>query len=136
MKNVFENLGIISDNLLHLSPKETFEICKMGATIVDVREDFMIGYKKFAVPNVIYCPASNISETFNILFLNDYLIVADSVGIHSKEVAKFLVNKGFVNIANMAGGLVEWERDGLPLQVNLKEELSGQCACQLKAKKK
>ena len=36
----------------------------------------------------------------------------------------------------MAGGLVEWERDGLPLQVNLKEELSGQCACQLKAKKK
>ena len=71
-----------------------------------------------------------------ILFHNDYLIVADSVGIHSKEVAKFLVNKGFVNIANMAGGLVEWERDGLPLQVNLKEELSGQCACQLKAKKK
>ena len=136
MKNVFENLGIISDNLLHLSPKETFEICKMGATIVDVREDFMIGYKKFNVPLVLYFPLSELNTNFNKLPTDKYMILADAAGLRSKETVILLIKKGIKNIANLAGGIVEWERDGLPLQINSKEELSGQCPCQLTAKKK
>jgi len=41
-------------------------------------------------------------------------------------------NKGFENIANMAGGMVEWERDGLPLKIDKTERLSGSCACMLR----
>jgi hypothetical protein len=44
----------------------------------------------------------------------------------------FLINKGQSNIANLAGGIIEWDRDGLPLVINKREQLSGSCACQLK----
>ena len=32
----------------------------------------------------------------------------------------------------MAGGIVDWERDGLPVKTNIEERLSGSCMCQLK----
>lgn len=136
MNNLFENYDIFSGNMLHLSPKDTFDLCQKGAVIVDVREDFMIGYKKFEVPSVLYFPLSEINTNFNKLPTDKHLIFADAAGLRSKEAVILLNEKGFNNIANMAGGLVEWERDGLPLQVNSKEELSGQCPCQLTAKKK
>ena len=61
-----------------------------------------------------------------------YLIFADTVGLRSKEAVLFLKRKGFEKIANMAGGIVDWERDGLPLKSNIEERLSGSCMCQLK----
>ena len=57
---------------------------------------------------------------------------ADSAGINSKEVVFFLKRKGFESIANMAGGIIEWERDGIPVKINIKERLTGSCMCQLK----
>ncbi len=48
----------------------------------------------------------------------------------------FFKDKGFENIANMAGGLVEWERDGLPLKSDKSERLSGSCACMLRKREK
>jgi len=64
------------------------------------------------------------------------LIVADSVGIHSHEAMLLLQTKGFQNIANLAGGMVEWERDGLPIKVDNEYQLSGSCVCQLKPRNK
>jgi rhodanese-related sulfurtransferase len=106
MNNLFENYGIFSGDLLHLSPKETFELCQKGAVIVDVREDFMIGYKKFEVPSVLYFPLSEINTNFNKLPIDKYMIFADADGLRSKEAVILLIEKGLINIANMAGGLV------------------------------
>jgi len=136
MNNLFENYGILSGEMLHLSPKETFDLCKKGAVIVDVREDFMIGFKKFEVPLVLYFPLSEMNTNFNKLPTDKYMIFADAAGLRSKEAVILLNGKGFKNLANLAGGIVEWERDGLPLKVDLKEKLSGQCPCQLTAKRK
>ena len=61
-----------------------------------------------------------------------YLIFADTVGLGSKEAVVLLKVKGFNKVANMAGGIVDWERDGLPLKTNIEERLSGSCMCQLK----
>ncbi len=41
---------------------------------------------------------------------------------------------GYENVANMAGGIVDWERDGLPLTTDISNRLSGSCMCQLKAR--
>jgi 3-mercaptopyruvate sulfurtransferase SseA len=41
---------------------------------------------------------------------------------------------GYDNVANMAGGIVDWERDGLPLTTDINNRLSGSCMCQLKAR--
>jgi len=135
MKNLFTKYGFFSGNMLHLSPSETNAICHKGAILVDVREDYLSGFKKFDVPDIIYLPLSSLKQDFSILPRNKYLIFADSAGLRSKEAVAFLLSEGYEKIANMAGGLVEWERDGLPLLVNSKEQLSGQCMCQLKRKK-
>jgi len=48
----------------------------------------------------------------------------------------FFKDKGFKQIANMAGGIVDWEHDGLPLITDISQRLSGSCMCQLKPREK
>jgi 3-mercaptopyruvate sulfurtransferase SseA len=48
----------------------------------------------------------------------------------------FLQNEGYENAANLAGGFVEWGRDGLPVQTDKLTLLRGSCMCQLKRRKK
>jgi predicted sulfurtransferase len=64
--------------------------------------------------------------------LDKHLIFADTVGLRSKESVVLLKDRGFIKIYNMEGGIVDWERDGLPLKTNSGERLSGSCMCQLK----
>ena len=64
------------------------------------------------------------------------LIIADSVGLRSHEAMEFLLGQGFTNIANLAGGIVEWEHDGLPLKKDITEQLDGSCTCQLRPRHK
>ena len=64
-------------------------------------------------------------------------IIADASGIHSPEAVKMMIDKGFKgSLANLSGGLVDWEHSGLPVVVDYTEKLSGQCACQLRARGK
>ncbi|HAN18583.1 MAG: hypothetical protein A2X13_13860 [Bacteroidetes bacterium GWC2_33_15] len=136
MHDLFKNTGIISSGILHVSAHEAFELCKKGAVIVDVREEYMIGFKMFDVEEAIFCPKSILEKKYSELPKDKALIFADATGIHSKEAVLFLLEKGFENIANLAGGLVEWERDGVPIKIDYSERLSGSCACQLKKRDK
>ena len=136
MDNLFKDKGISSSGMLHVSAQEAFELCKEGAIIVDVREEFMVGFKMFDVEKTIFCPKSMLEEKYSELPKDRALIFADATGIHSKEAVLFLLEKGFENIANLAGGLVEWERDGVQIKIDYNERLSGSCACQLKRRDK
>lgn len=136
MNESFKNVGISSSGILHVSAHEAFELCKKGAIIVDVREEYMIGFKIFDVEEIIYCPKSKIEENYTEIPKDKALIFADATGIHSKEAVLFLKEKGYENIANLAGGLVEWERDGVSIKIDYNERLSGSCACQLKRRDK
>jgi len=64
------------------------------------------------------------------------LIVSDSAGLRSHEAMEFLIKLGYQNIANLAGGIVDWERDGLPLRIDKTEQLDGSCVCQLRPRHK
>ena len=136
MHDLFKNIGITSSGILHVSANEAFELCKKGAIIVDVREEFMVGFKLFDVEETIFCPKSILDEKYKELSVEKALIFADATGIHSKEAVLFLQEKGYKNMANLAGGLVEWERDGVPIKIDYNERLSGSCACQLRTRKK
>lgn len=137
MENLFQNLGIKSQNILNLSPRETYKLCiENNAILVDVREEDLVGMKMFDVPEIIYCPNSILPENFENLDHEKPLIFADAAGLKSKEAVIFLIEKGFKNIANMAGGLVEWDRDNLPLNTDKNNRLSGSCMCQLKFREK
>ena len=136
MNGFFKNKGIVSSGILHLSPRESYELCQIGAIIVDVREDYMGRFKMFDVEELIFCPRSILEETYLEIPKNKPLIFADAVGIKSKEAVLFLKEKGFRNIANMAGGLVEWERDGMPVKIDKSERLTGSCMCMLRKRDK
>jgi len=136
MNTLFENYGFISSGILNVNPREAFELCGKGAVIVDVREDYLNSFKIFDVSEIIYVPKSTLEKNYTLLPREKYMIIADSVGIRSREAFVFLKDKGYEKIANMAGGIVDWERDGLPLKTDDKQELTGSCLCQLKARGK
>jgi rhodanese-related sulfurtransferase len=133
----FFSHGFMSSGFLNLTPREAYiEATENNAILLDVREERLTGYKNFNVPKVIKIPNSIIANNFKNLPSNVPIIVADSVGLRSHQAMKFLISKGFPNLANLAGGIVDWERDGLPLRIDKTEQLDGSCVCQLKPRHK
>ncbi len=134
MKAFDNNTGFYAHGVLNLTPKESLELCKAGAIIVDVRESYMSNFKMFHVDNVLYLPYSELDKYYQDLPVDQPLIFADAVGLKSREGVLFMIDHGYDNVANMAGGIIDWERDGLPLTTDISSRLSGSCMCQLKAR--
>ena len=130
--NTWFDIGFVAHGVLNLSPGESFYLCEKGAVIVDVREEYMNSFKMFRVDRLIYLPYSELENLYNELPEDQPLIFADSVGLKSRESVLFMIAHGYENVANMAGGIVDWERDGLPVNTDITSRLSGSCICQLK----
>lgn len=137
MDELFFKTGFFIGDIRNLTPKQALVLCQQGAVIIDVREEVLSRFKMFGVPEVIYCPFSILEETYEHLPKDKPMIFADAAGLHSREAVILLKGKGLADrIANLAGGLVEWERDGLPLVIDKSEKLSGSCMCQLRPRNK
>ncbi|MFZ2961301.1 MAG: rhodanese-like domain-containing protein [Candidatus Ozemobacteraceae bacterium] len=135
MNEFFEKYGLHIGGIIHLTPKEACELARNGAIIVDVRDEMEMNGKKFIVPDVIYVPMKQLTQEFEKIPKDKPLILADSVGMKSKEAVLFLMKNGYTNIANLNGGIIDWEKDKLPTDINDDEVLAGQCACKLRPKK-
>ncbi len=122
---------LVGEHLQH-TPGEALERCLSGAVILDIRSELLCRYKSFDVPEVLYCPWQEIGDHAGKLPNDREIIVADSSGTHTREVIIALKKTGISNIAGLGGGMVEWERDGLPLILDNHARLSGSCMCQLK----
>ena len=118
-----------------LSPKEAFAHLKDCAILVDIRPEYETNYRVFDVPKVFYLPYELYRDGFDIIPKDVFLIVADSVGNRSTEVARYLQEQGYPQVAYMTGGVVAWDRDGLPLSKDKEYEMVGGCACRLHPKK-
>lgn len=128
------NTGFFAHGVINLTPRESYEFCKEGAIIVDVRESYLNHFKKFLVDKILYLPFSELENCYKDLPSDLLLIFADTVGLKSRESVLFMKEHGYENIANLAGGIVDWERDGLPMTTDIKSRLSGSCICQLRAR--
>lgn len=126
-----EKYGFVIDGLRHVSGKECLEILKEEGYILDVRPDFELA-KLIHVEHVLYYPYDEIKDHYQELPQDEWLILVDAVGLRSKEVAHFLKDIGFTRILHLAGGVVDWERDGLPVTLDKSRRLTGSCMCQLK----
>lgn len=129
-------MGFSVAHQLQYTPREAFEHCREGSVILDVRPQVLCLYKGFDVPQVLYCPYHDIVRYLDRLPADKELIVADSSGIQAREVIHLLMEHGFSHVAGLAGGMVEWERDGMPLILDAQARLSGSCMCQLKFRDK
>lgn len=131
-----KSIGFLSSDFWNYTPLEAFQKCKEGALLLDVRDPCFIAFKQFDVPDAVFCHHIRLHEFALHIPTNRIVIVADSVGLFSHEAMVILKDLGFENIVNLAGGLVEWERDGLPVLVNTNERLSGSCVCQLRPRER
>ncbi len=131
-KSYFASSGFSSAGFLNPTPAEAYAESQKNAVIVDVGEEELTEYKQFEAPQPIFLPNSRLPEKYSELPLDVPLIIVDSAGLRSKAAMIFLANKGFKNMANLAGGIMDWERDGFPVENNPSTQLSGQCPCMLK----
>lgn len=119
-----------------MSPSEAYDAAsRSGALIVDMRPEHEVSYRVFDVPGTICIPRGEIAERAGELPRGRLLIVADSVGLHSRAAAEVLSSAGLGPVASLTGGMVDWERDGLPVRKDPDFELRGQCGCKLRSKK-
>jgi rhodanese-related sulfurtransferase len=130
-----ENYGFVINGLRHVSGKECLDILKEEGYLLDVRPDFELT-KLLNIDHILYYPYDEIKDHYQDLPRDTWLILADAVGLRSKEIAIFLKEKGFTKILHLAGGVVEWERDGLPVTLDKSRRLSGSCMCQLRRREK
>lgn len=135
MENMFEGKGTVIGNIRHITPNEAYECCKKGAVIIDVREEFMSHVKTFKIDNLYVFPMSKFENEVHKLPKNTPLIFADATGVKSKHAADYAYLKGVENFANMAGGLLDWERDGLPTITYQKLKVMGSNKCEFIDKK-
>ena len=129
---IFPGKGLLIAGIVHLSGSEALQAARAGALLVDLRSPLETDYKKFAVPEVRYIPFEEIGERMTEIPRDRPVILADSVGLRSKDAVKYLMDQGFTNLANLNGGILDWEHDGLPLVIDLNKQLSGSCTCRLK----
>lgn len=127
---MFSNKGLVINSFVHLSPKEANECSKLGAIFIDVREEFMSHVKTFDVSHIMLFPLKKMSELINELPKDKYLIFVDATGVKSKPAMEFAAQHKYTKIANLAGGLLEWERDGYPTITYQKIKVSGRNKCE------
>jgi rhodanese-related sulfurtransferase len=136
MRDMFKNHGIQSRGILSVSPGEARGLVKEGAFLVDLRDTDYIDYKAFDVDHVVVLPMSVFEEQVKNLDPDGHYILADSSGIKSRIYVEKMQKLGYTHVASMSGGFVEWERDGMPVRVDVHERLTGACACQLRPRER
>lgn len=118
----------------NLSPAEARELCDLGAVIVDLRENYETNYRVFDAPKVIYLPWSAFMARYSELPRGEALILADASGIYDKAAARVLIDAGYLNVAKLSGGMIDWDSSGQPVRRDAEYELGGQCACKIKTR--
>jgi rhodanese-related sulfurtransferase len=111
-----QNQSFTLTGVNHISPMLAADaIANSNAAIVDVREPEELDIIKFDSTEVIHLPMSVIAERYSELPKDRPLVIACNNGIRSVKAVNLLNYQGFANTANLDGGIIEWNRDGLPL---------------------
>jgi rhodanese-related sulfurtransferase len=80
--------------------------------LADVREFFE--YKKSRIGDAVNMPSScNIDQAADTLSKNYSYFLYCTSGFRSKRVARRLLDKGFIHVYSLEGGLNEWKKQGL-----------------------
>ncbi len=130
--NYFGENGFNSRGVLNITPSKAYALCNYGAVIIDIRENYHSFLHAFDVPQLFYCPLSEISTHIDKIPVDRPVIIADAAGLKSIEAVILLNESGFTNVANLAGGLLEWNREALPVKTDKTRRMSGSCMCMLK----
>ena len=132
MENIFSECKLKISGLVYVLPSEVSELLRKGAFVVDLRTELETEIKAFGIENVIYLPYYELDNKWESLPLDKPLILADAVGLHSREAAEKLNSKGYHEIASLSGGIADWEKDGMPMKPGKYQPLNGPCPCMIR----
>ncbi len=103
-----------SNKKLEISLEETVKLQKEGALIVDVREQSE--WDQFHIPGAKLIPLGDLPSQLNTLPKDKQIVVVCRTSRRSAEGRNILLNAGFKNVSNMAGGMTEWKENGYPIE--------------------
>ncbi len=81
---------------------------KENFILLDVRTDRE--YFLSSIEGSLHMPMNTIPEGYTSLDKDKEIIVQCKSGVRSEKVCEFLLNNGFKNVKNLAGGIVEWAK--------------------------
>ena len=81
---------------------------KENFILLDVRTDRE--YFLSSIEGSLHMSMNTISEGYTSLDKDKEIIVQCKSGVRSEIVCEFLLNNGFKNVKNLAGGIVEWAK--------------------------
>lgn len=84
-----------------------------GAVIVDVREPGE--FAQVRVPGAALLPLSTFATRYAELPRDRPILVMCASGNRSQAATAHLIRNGWTDVVNVTGGIVAWERAGLPV---------------------
>ena len=105
--------------IIDKSPEEVKSwIDSHDACLIDVREDHEIAQAR--IPNTdIHIPLSRFDPAFIPTNSEKKLVFICAQGVRSMQAGQYLLNNGSITEAyNLQGGIAEWHRSGLPLDMD------------------
>ena len=110
------------ENSHEVAPAKALALIQKGALLVDVREPNEVAKKSFDVSNIMQIPLRDLQKRFQEIPLDRKVIVACHSGNRSSMATRFLMNHGYTQVLNLQHGIVRWEKEGLPIKRELKQQ--------------
>jgi rhodanese-related sulfurtransferase len=109
--------SITLSGVTHIEPMPAANaLANENALLVDVREPEELEIMHFDTDvECISLPMSVIADRFEELPKDRPLIIACNNGERSVKIVNLLNYQGYTNAANLDGGILQWNRDGLSL---------------------
>lgn len=84
-----------------------------GAFILDVREPSE--WTQFHIPGATLIPLGDLPKRLNEVPKDKEVVVVCRTGNRSAEGRNILLNAGYKKVTSMAGGVTQWQSQGLPI---------------------
>ena len=85
-----------------------------NVVVLDVREPSE--YAEGHIPGVALIPMGQVPDRLNEIPKDQTVIVTCRSGNRSGQITEYLRGQGYTNVHNMEGGIVSWQKAGLPVE--------------------
>lgn len=107
-------IGREAEEIAELGPMEAFAWILAGALLLDVREEPEAD--EASIPGGLLIGERELRELWEELPRDRAIVAYCRRGNRSYDACGFLESKGFSRLANLEGGVIAWEKAGLPLE--------------------
>ncbi|OWW21947.1 rhodanese-like domain-containing protein [Noviherbaspirillum denitrificans] len=99
-----------------VDPQQAQAMFRQGALVIDVREPHE--YNEVHAPGSLLVPLGQLAARANEFraFENRPVVLICRSGQRSAAAAELLVQQGFKSVHNVQGGIIAWEKAGLPVE--------------------